>query len=109
LARYILNSAVITTEGIYIYRLITLDEAKKWLQNGDFLSTIGYQETANVLSFLTGISIPVNRKLIRMEKNDEALVFRLTCRLSAPELKGQLSKEFILRNCEIGILKKILK
>lgn len=104
--RYILNSAVITTPGIYTYRLVGVDEAKKWIERGPFESTLGYLETAVCLSAITGIPIKVNRKMVRMQEGDEALVFRLTCRLDDPRLKGQVEVDFILANCEIGILEK---
>jgi len=109
--KYILNSAVITSEGVYEYRLITLDEMKHWLKNNDWVSTIGYEQTAESIEELTGIKVPVDRKIIKMEVGDEALVFRLvfpkgTKRID-PKQKGQLSKEFILENCEMGILKRL--
>jgi len=104
--RYILNSAVITTPGRYSYCLIGVEEAKEWLMSGPFESTLGYQETAIALSALTGMPVRVNRKMVQMRTGDEALVFRLTCRLDDPRLKGQLSPEFVLQNCEIGILRK---
>ena len=105
--RYILNSAVITTPGVYEYKLITPEEAKKWLEEGDFVSTIGYQETADALEVLTGVRVCVCRTLIEMKEGDEALVFRLTVRLSDPQLKGKLTKEFVIKNSEIGILRKL--
>jgi len=105
--KYILNSAVITTPGVYSYDHIDVDEAIDWLQRGAWVSTIGYRETAIALEQITGISIPVNRQQIYMEAGDEALVFRLTKRLSEPEIKGAVGVETILTNCEIGILKKV--
>jgi hypothetical protein len=105
--KYILNSAVITSPGMYEYNFITVEEMKKWLEAGDWVSTIGYEETAKALQELTGIKIPVNRQQIKMKQGDEALIFRLTCRLDNPQLKGYLTTEFIKNNCEIGILKKI--
>lgn len=106
--RFILNSAVITTPGNYSYELITVEQAKWWINKGEFLSTIGYQETADALSKVLGINIPLNRKNIKMELGDEALVFRLTARMNDPELKGKIgSIDFIIANCEIGILKKL--
>jgi hypothetical protein len=103
--RYILNSAVITTPGRYSYRLIGIEEAKTWMRE-PFESTLGYMETAIALASLTGVPVKVQRKQIQMKAGDEALVFRLTCRLDDPRLKGQLSPEFVLANCEIGILRK---
>lgn len=106
--RYILNSAVITAPGYYEYRLITADEAKAWLAACDPmpLSTMGYQETADALERLTGYKFPVNRFIIKMQAEDEALVFRLTCRLNDPACKGKMTTDFILKNCEIGVLKR---
>lgn len=105
--RYILNSAVITAQGTYVYALITPDEARSLLEEGDFISTIGYQETANALEVLCGVSVPVNRVQIKMKPSDLALVFRLTCRLNDPALKGKLTEEFVCANCEIGLLQRL--
>lgn len=106
--RYILNSAVITRPGLYDYRLITLEHARAWLQAGPWESTIGYQETATALTALTGIPIPCNRKQVLMNAGDEALIFRLTCRMQDCALKGRISPRFVLANCEIGILRRVL-
>ena len=83
---------------------------------GKFESTIGYQETCDALEIISGVAVDAmhsikkvacNRKLIRMQAGDEALVFRLTCRLSDPALKGRISNlDFILKNSEIGIMRK---
>ncbi len=111
MARYILNSAVITAPGVYEYRLITPEEAREWLRQGDWVSTVGYAETAEALATLAGMEIPVNRVIIKMEPGDEALVFRVvlppgTPRIT-PEMKGMLTREFIEQNSEIGILKRL--
>ncbi len=102
--KYILNSAVITSPGIYEYRLISADEARNWLTRGPFESTLGYIETAEALSQLLGHPVGVNRRMVKMDQGDEALVFRLTCRLDDPRLKGKVGVEFISQNCEIGLL-----
>ena len=117
---YILNSAVITAFGDYSYHPLTLDRAKEWLSCG-FESTIGYPQTAEALTLLTGFPVAVNRKQIKMDVGDEALVFRLTCRLDNPALKGDvrdytynraygnhiLSTEFVLKNYELGLLVRV--
>lgn len=104
--KYVLNSAVVTTPGNYNYRLISPDKAKEWLKNNEWESTVSYLQTADALNALTGIIIPVNKKNIRMRKGDEALVFRLRARLDRPEFKGKIDVKFVLKHCEIGILKK---
>ena len=105
--KYILNSAVITTPGSYSYTLIDVKVAQKWLAENNYLSTIGYQETCDALETITGVKVPLNRALTKMQKGDEALIFRLKNRLNDPNLKGKLTKEFVLKNCEIGILIKL--
>ena len=104
--RWILNSAVITAPGTYTYTLISLDEMRAWLDRGPYQSTIGYKETAQALAELSGRPIPVDRRMIKMAAGDEALVFRLTCRLDDPRLKGQMGPDFVRDNCEIGILRR---
>lgn len=105
--RYILNSAVITSEGRYTYRLVTADEARSWLDADMFASTIGYQETCDALFALTGRRVGCNRRQVSMQAGDEALVFRLTVRLQDPALKGRIGDlEFIRQNSEVGILRK---
>lgn len=109
--RYILNSAVITSPGCYIYNLITPDEAREWIKQGPFLSTIGYQETAKVLSEMLGIEIQVNRITIQMQKDDEALVFRIVLPPGHPRIdpanKGQIQNILGSGFFELGLLKKV--
>lgn len=103
---YILSSAEITAPGDYSYFNITAAEAKMWLQEETWVSAVGYPEIAEALKRISGIEIPVNCKQITMKAGDEALVFRLTKRLTVPENKGKAGIEEILENCEIGILRK---
>lgn len=103
--RYILNSAVITSPGEYHYRLVSVDRARDWLNHGPAVSTIGYQETCNAMSALLGVPVEFRRIQIHMTPGDEALVFRLTVRLSDPSIKGKINDPaWIAGHCEIGIL-----
>jgi hypothetical protein len=104
--KYLLNSAVITTPGTYSYQLINVELLKEFLKKGEWNSTIGYKSTAMALEKLTGIKIPVNRKLIKMNVGDVAIVFRLTKRIIDPSRKNEISIKEVLENCEIGLLKK---
>ncbi|MDD3380020.1 MAG: DUF1874 domain-containing protein [Rugosibacter sp.] len=105
---YLLNSAVVTTPGIYRYRLCDREEAVDLLRRADWVSTIGYEETAKALSTLSGIDIPCPRTQIYMDAGDEGLVFRLTVRLADPAVKGRINDpEWIIDHCEMGILTKL--
>lgn len=103
MARFILNSAVLTSPGRYSYRLVEADEARDWAQRGDFISAVGYPETAEVLAALLGVEVPVQRVEVRMQPGDEALVFRLKTR-PEPGKKGSLGQDFLLENAEFGLL-----
>jgi hypothetical protein len=107
--RYILNSAVLTSFGLFQYEPLTHAQAAEWLRAGPFTSTVGYAETAEAMSDLYGIHVPQNRIQAAMRPGDEALVFRLafppgTPRLT-PETKGTLGPNFILEHCEIGVIR----
>lgn len=109
--KYLLNSAVITAPGLYRYSHCGVESATRWLREGHWVSTIGYPETAAALEALTGVRVPTDRRVIAMEPNDEALVFRLmlppgSARV-APGAKGALGRDFILQHCELGYLKRI--
>lgn len=100
--KYILNSAVITNFGEFTYVPQTPEQASEFIPGAE--STIGYQATADALSELTGHPVALSRAQIKMQPGDHALVFRLTCRLDDPAMKGKLSAEFVRQNCEIGLL-----
>lgn len=105
--RYVLNSAVITEPGTYTYTMTDAAGAGAWIAEGAFESTIGYQETADALATVLGVHVPVDRRQIRMQAGDEALVFRLTVRLADPSVKGRLGDPaWIVANSEIGILRR---
>lgn len=104
ISRYLLNSAVITGPGTYSYQVITVQEAKAWLQKGNCVSAIGYEETADHIEKLCGIRPEVRRESIMMDVGDEALVVRLKKRLANPSLKGVF--EAGPDDWEYGLLRK---
>ena len=110
--KYILNSAVITAEGTFEYRHVPVQEAQIWINQGQYVSTIGYRETAIAMSeVLNCAPLAVNRVIVKMQTGDEALVFRVNLPLGERRLavhkKGRESVQRIIENCEIGILKRI--
>ena len=106
-ARYALNSAVITGPGDYAYRLIDAAEARRWAAE-PFTSTVGYEQTAEALSQLLGMPVPVDRRTVQMAAGDEALVFRLTFPAGTPRIdprdKGRLAQAVLDGHYELGLL-----
>lgn len=111
--RYLLNSAVITAPGSYLYELLSPSQAGEWLAQGPYVSTCGYPETAAALEGLCGLpagSVPVNRATIQMAPGEEALVFRLVFPAGYrpdPAQKGKLGAEFVEHNHECGLLRRL--
>lgn len=109
---YILNSSVVTAPGLYRYFLVTKHEAAVWLgvAHTHLINTIRYQATVDAFNTIFGTSLGVNDKMIAMQPDDEALVFRLVFPEGTPRLpvdeKGQVDVAFVLAHCEIGILKR---
>lgn len=77
----LLNCAIITGgEGLYEYKPISVDQAKEIIKDG-FISAIGHQATAQVLSTLLETEIPANRIQFKQGLNQKAVVFSLNKRI----------------------------
>jgi len=88
----VLNTSILTSEGAFTLKSISLDEAKKLASNNEILSAVGHQSTADILTELLGVPVPLNRIMFEQEQGQQALVFKLNGR--PPE--GQiLSREEI--------------
>ena len=59
---------------------ITVGGVKALLKEG-FVSAVGHESTAQALTLLTGIEVPVNRTAIRLAPGDQLIVFQLAVRL----------------------------
>jgi hypothetical protein len=102
---YILNSPVLTTYGHYNFSgPITVAKARNLLQS-EFVSAIGHASTAELLSVLLDISIPINRVRIEMQPGDKALVFRLLERVEEGRVFSREEVEKL--PFELGVLERI--
>jgi len=80
---------------------ISVEEAKQILTNNPFVSAIGHEATAKLLSQLLGIVIPANRISIFFEPDDIGIHFFLKTRL--PE--GKILTEEELKNLDYWLVK----
>jgi hypothetical protein len=60
---------------------VPLEEVKETLKNNSFVSAIGHQATAEILSTLLEAPVPMNRVGISLEKGNVLYVFQLLTRL----------------------------
>ena len=109
--RYVLSSAVITAPGLYAYSIADVETAKLFFSKPGWISCIGYAETAQALSQIVGIEIPMNRVTAILEPSDMALIFRLVLPPGSPRLdpakKGSYTVDYVIEHCEIGLLQRI--
>lgn len=98
----LLNSSVLTEFGLYDYKEINIEEAKKMLNEEGFVSSIGHKSTAKFLSALTGLDIFTNRNEYKQKPGEKVIVFKINQRLTA----GMILKENEIKNYDftIGLL-----
>jgi len=74
----ILNTSIVTEDGSYTLRTITLDEARKLVADASGLdSAVGHDATAAVLTELLKVEVPVNRQQFAQQPGQSALVLKL--------------------------------
>jgi len=106
---YLLNAPVVTDFGIYVFAPLDLACAREIAVTADhrgvFVSAIGHEPTAQLISELLDLEIKAQRIEITQQPNEIAIVFRLKSRireghlLSIEEI-GEIGYDF-------GLLKKI--
>lgn len=90
----ILNTSILTTTGTYTLEDVTLDRAKELVSTNELDSAVGHQSTAEIMTTLLGVEIPMNRQMFAQQPGQQALVFKLNGR---PEEGKILSVEEIER------------
>jgi len=107
---YVLNTLIIPVDfeikekySIHLEK-IDIEKAREMLSEKEFISAIGHEATARLLSEMLGIEIPYNRIAVKMREGDIGIHFFLKTRL--PEGKV-LSKEELKKLDYDLILSKI--
>jgi len=71
------NGTVATTNGLYSINDIDIDTARKYVEENGFISAIGHEATAEIMSRLLGQNIPMNRIQFHQQVGQKAIVFKL--------------------------------
>ena len=82
----ILNTSILTTEGTFTLKDLTLEEAKNLVKENNILSAVGHQSTSSILTTLLETEILVNRIQFAQETGQKALVFKLNWRPEAGKI-----------------------
>ncbi|MEM2480890.1 MAG: DUF1874 domain-containing protein [Candidatus Hadarchaeales archaeon] len=91
MTRYLFNSLVLPVDfereerARFLLERIGEEEVRKGLKEG-FVSAIGHEATARLLSELFGVEVPVQRREVRLKIGDEGIHFCLKKRLSEGEV-----------------------
>lgn len=99
----ILNTTILTSDGDFSLKTISLKEAKKLIKEKEILSAVGHESTSQILTNLLKVDVPVNRIQFKQESGQKALCFKL---LGRPEEGKILTLKEIE---EIGYEFKILE
>lgn len=78
----LLNTSILTTAGSYDLVDISLEEAWQLVAGNIYNldSAVGHQSTAEIMTTLLGVDVPVNRQMFSQEIGQKALVFKLNGR-----------------------------
>lgn len=102
---YVLNSPILTDYGTYEYEELSEEEATQKLQSAEVRSAVGHQGTADAITAITGVQVPMNRQAIVMKTGEEAIVVKVNGRL--PEGKILSAEELRSLGFKFGLLRKV--
>ena len=101
--RYVLSSLVMPCsdeEFILHCKKVDLDEAREFVKE-DFISAVGHESTAQLLSELLGVEIKPNRIFVDMKEGDEALAVQFLERVQEGKILTKEELEEMFRSGKI--------
>jgi hypothetical protein len=102
---YILNTLIVPVDfskhsSVMVkFRKISVEEAKQLLAQ-PFISAVGHEATAKVLSQILSVQVPFNRVSVYLNPGDKAIHFFLKSRLQ----EGQVLNEAELKSLDFWLV-----
>jgi len=111
--RYVLSSLVMPCSASRFAldcEEVSLETAREWIKQGDFISAVGHESTAKLLSELLGVEIKPNRIFVDMQKGDEALAIQFLQRVQEGKVLSKEELEELYKQGKIvfRLIKRIL-
>lgn len=79
--KYVFNTTIIVNSGAYRLSDISTEKAREILSDNNFISAIGHDSTAEIISSVLGLNVPMNRINASFENvGDLAVCFKLNSR-----------------------------
>ena len=76
----IMNTTILVEDGLFRLRQISLEEAREIASSNEILSGVGHESTAEIISDLLGLHVPMNRINCGQAAGQSALCFKLNSR-----------------------------
>jgi hypothetical protein len=89
------NGTVATTNGLYSIKDIDVEDAKRFIKQNGFISAIGHEATAEILSKILDADVPLNRIQFHQEVGQFAIAFKLNVRPSEGDILNREEVEKI--------------
>jgi len=103
---YIINSPVLTNFGSFEYKQSSINEIKLLLRECEFVSAVGHEAAAALLTKLLETPIPLNRIAVYQGIGDIFIVIKPKNRLDINKEYSQTDIENM--GYELGLLRRLL-
>jgi len=102
--KYVLSALVIPcTDDSFVFKCdkVDLKTAREFVKDDDFISAVGHESTAKLLSELLGVEIKPNRIFVDMKVGDTALTIQFLERIQEGRILSKEELEEMYRNGKI--------
>ena len=89
----LMNSAMMPKAGHYRLTQISIEEFTTLLKSNEFVSYIGYKETARLIEPIIEKPVPLSRKTTDLNDGDVLVIVRLKYRVDAESKKGSIEPD----------------
>lgn len=101
----IFNGPICTTTGLYLVSPLSVEEARELITHYGFESAVGHQASAEVLSRILQVEVPMNRVEYHQRVGQKAIALKMNVR--PPEGQILTTDEMIQVGFELQLLQRL--